>query len=237
MQSGNTKLIIHTRAQPENGAEAAPRQAPRKVRWRSIRHPRKRRLTRASRLTFGERLLRNSAIACALLLSLLAAKNIDAPWARAAVSGVERALTMRIDLDESLGRLSFVRGLMPESVLVFFDLSDRETLEMPVDGALIQMYADERPWLEFECEPGAPVVAAEAGTVVAVTQLSGGGWGVMIDHGDDLVSVSAYLLEPLVKSGQIVERGETIAHSEAGRLYFEVRDDGLMVDPAGLLGI
>jgi len=239
MQAGNAKLIIHTKAQPEVAAEVAKQEIPKKIRWKSIRHPRQRerRLTRPSRLTFGERLLRNSAIACALLLALLAAKNIDAPWSRAAVAGVESALTMRIDLDESLGRLSFVRDLMPESVLVFFDISAQEELEAPVDGAIIQMYSAERPWLEYECEPGADVVAAEAGTVAAVTQLSGGGWGVLIDHGGGLETVSAYLLQPTVGVGQTVERGEVIAHSEAGRLYFEVRDAGRVVDPAEMLGI
>ena len=189
------------------------------------------------RLTFGERLLRNSAVACALLLALLAAKNIDTPWTRAAVDGVERALTMRIDLDESLGRLSFVRNLMPESMLVFFDLSGEGELAAPVEGELDKRYDAQRPWLEFACAPGADVTAAEAGTVLAVTQLSGGGWGVLIEHADGLETVSAYLLEPVVQAGEAVERGQVIARSEAGRLYFEARRNGALIDPAELLGL
>ena len=177
----------------------------------------------------------NSAIACAFLLALLAAKNIDAPWTRAAVEGVERALTMKIDLDQSLGSLSFVRDLMPESMLVFFDLSAEGALAAPVDGEMDKAFDQQRPWVEFACEPGADVFAAEAGTVLAVTQLSGGGWGVMIDHGNGLETVSAYLLEPQVEAGQSVERGQVIARSEAGRLYFEARQSGELIDPASLL--
>ena len=210
--------------------------AGRRARRAGTRAIKNRRRSAKARLTFGERLLRNSAIACALLLMLLAARNIDTPWTRAAVEGVERALTMKIDLDGSLGSLSFVRDLMPESVLVFFDLSSQSELAAPVEGDLQKRFSDEQPWVEFSCAPEADVVAAEAGTVVATTQLSGGGWGVMIEHDNALESVCAYLLEPSVVAGERVERGQVIARSEAGRVYFEVRRDGAFVDPAPLLG-
>ena len=195
-----------------------------------------RRRSAKPRLTFGERLLRNSAIACALLLALLAARNIDTPWTRAAVEGVERALTMKINLDESLGSLSFVRDLMPESMLVFFDLSGKSELAQPVEGTLEKRFDEQQPWVEFACEPDAEVMAAEAGTVVATTQLSGGGWGVMIEHDNGLESVCAYLLEPSVHAGERVERGQSIARSEAGRVYFEVRREGEIIDPAPMIG-
>ena len=92
--------------------------------------------------------------------------------------------------------------------------------------------------MEFACAPEDAVVAAEAGDVVATTQLSGGGWG-----GDDrarqpaLESVCAYLLEPEVSAGERVERGQVIARSEAGRVYFEARRAGELIDPAPLLGL
>lgn len=240
-QSGAT-LGAQNAADPEARSNAREDAAPgAQTRSRAIRRSGKPRATgrrgNRPRLTFGERLLRNSAVACALLLALLAAKNIDTPWTRAAVDGVERALTMRIDLDESLGRLSFVRNLMPESMLVFFDLSGEGELAAPVEGELDKRYDAQRPWLEFACAPGADVTAAEAGTVLAVTQLSGGGWGVLIEHADGLETVSAYLLEPVVQAGEAVERGQVIARSEAGRLYFEARRNGALIDPAELLGL
>ena len=225
-----------TSERPHGEASAQGVAAGRRARRAGTRAIKNRRRSAKARLTFGERLLRNSAIACALLLMLLAARNIDTPWTRAAVEGVERALTMKIDLDGSLGSLSFVRDLMPESVLVFFDLSSQSELAAPVEGDLQKRFSDEQPWVEFSCAPEADVVAAEAGTVVATTQLSGGGWGVMIEHDNALESVCAYLLEPSVVAGERVERGQVIARSEAGRVYFEVRRDGAFVDPAPLLG-
>ena len=89
--------------------------------------------------------------------------------------------------------------------------------------------------MEFACEPGAEVRACADGTVLAVTQLSGGGWGVLIEHGDQLETVSAYLLEPLVRAGEAVQRGQAIAHSEAGRVYLEARRAGELIDPAELM--
>ena len=218
----------------QGGARGLWRRAGRRRTNAAPRRARGARRTRR-RLTFGERLLRNSAVACSLLLALLAAKNIDAPWTRAAVEGVERALTMQIDLDGSLGQLSFVRDLMPESMLVFFDLSGEGELAAPVEGELDKAFEQERPWVEFACEPGAEVRACADGTVLAVTQLSGGGWGVLIEHGDQLETVSAYLLEPLVRAGEAVQRGQAIAHSEAGRVYLEARRAGELIDPAELM--
>ena len=120
---------------------------------------------------------------------------------------------------------------------VFFDLSTQSELAKPVEGTLEKGFSDDQPWVEFSCEPEAAVSAAEAGTVVATTQLSGGGWGVMIEHDNGLESVSAYLLEPSVQAGERVERGQAVARSEAGRVYFEVRRDGEIIDPAPLMGL
>ena len=189
-----------------------------------------------SKMTFSERLLRNSAVACALMLGILAVRNLDVPWARAAMGGIEQALTMRIDLDESLGKLTFVRALMPESVLVFFDLSNQSAYERPVDGTLTQVYSQERPWLEFECPEGSEVKAAEAGEVLIVAELSNGDWGVMLDHGEGRETVYAYLSSPEVAVGDQVERGQRLGALSGEQAYFEARENGEPCDPTELLG-
>ena len=51
-------------------------------------------------------------------------RNIHAPWSDAAVDGIRQAVTMRVDWDESIGRLSFVRALVPEAALVSLNLDD-----------------------------------------------------------------------------------------------------------------
>ena len=77
MQENGNRLRIHAQITPENSS--APEK---KVRWRSIPHPGNRPVRVRGKLSAGDRLLRSSAIACALLLAVLALGNIDQPWAQ-----------------------------------------------------------------------------------------------------------------------------------------------------------
>ena len=247
------KLIIHTRIRPET--EAAPQAEPKRAwrirraskqqkgfpwacveprrRDRRARHPQRRK-----RLTMGERLLRNSAIACALLLGILTLGNVDQPWARETISGVEQALTMRIRLDESLGSLSFVKNLVPESALVFFNVSGESELCRPVSGQVQHAWSQTQSWVLFACGEAEEVYASQDGTVTAITQLSGGGWGLLLDHGEGLESVYAYLAEPALEPGQAVRRGDVIGQTQSGgALYYELRQGGEANDPSGRMGL
>ena len=236
MSEDHGKLRIHAQITPE--AESIP-EAKARVRWRCVPHPRQKGQPGASRekLSFGDRLLRNSALACALLLAVLAMGNINQPWARQASETIERALTMHIDLDESIGKLTFVRDLMPDSALVFLNLSGDNELAAPVNGELTHAYSEAQPWLMFSCTSFDEVYAAADGTVTAVSPLSGGSSiGILIDHGSGLESVYAYLSEATVKMGDIVQRGQSIGHTDA-TLYFELRESGAAVDPTERIGL
>lgn len=225
MGSENLKLLIHTANIPEKGENpAAPRPAT------------NRRLRIKTRLSFQERLLRNSFLACAVLLGILALGNIQQPWAIKAAQGIEQALTMQVDLDETLGQLSFVRKLMPESALVFFNLSGDSALQQPIQGELEHAYSATQPWLLFAAEPGSSVCAAADGTIAAVSPLSDGSYGVLIDHGNGLESVTANLAEVTLSAGDQVLRGSTIG-SAAGDVYFELRQSGENVDPTEQMGL
>ena len=162
--------------------------------------------------------------------------NINQPWARSTSEAVERALTMHIDLDESIGSLSFVRNLMPESALVFLNLSGESELAVPVEGEVSHAYSESQPWLMFSCTIGTDVVAAADGTVTAVSELSGGTTGILIDHGSGLESVSAYLAEACVQPGDVVRRNQKIGTSESS-IYFELRENELSVDPTERMGL
>ena len=180
--------------------------------------------------------MRNSAIACAVLLGVLALGNIDQPWAIKAAEGIEQALTMRIDLDGSLGRLSFVQGLMPESALVFLNVAPETELAPPVKGAMSHPWSSVQPWLMFDAAEGVPIQAPEAGTVTAVSPLSTGGYGLLIDHGEDVESVCAGLGQVSVATGDPVTRGQALG-TAGERIYFELRINGEPVDPTERLGL
>lgn len=227
MASDDLKLLIHTASAPAGQISAPARTHARRT---------SRRVRVKTRLTFQERLLRNSFLACAVLLGVLALGNIQQPWAVRASEGIEQALTMKVDLDRSLGQLSFVKNIMPESALVFFNLSGDHELHAPVSGELSHAYSSAQPWLMFDCADGAPVCAAADGTISAVSPLSDGNFGVLIDHGDGRESVTANLTSVDLQPGDQVLKGGTIGAS-GGSVYFELRQGGESCDPSERMGL
>ncbi len=221
MASDDLKLVIHASNIPAP-AEKSP--------------PKHRRIRIKTRLSFQERLLRNSCLACAVLLGVLALGNLNHPLAKKASDTIEQALTMEIDLDQSLGQLSFVQKLMPESALVFFNLSGESELQTPVEGKNTHVWTPNQPWLMFACTAGNPVHACKEGIVAAVSELSDGSFGILIDHGNGLESVSACLQSSEVQTGDHVARG-TVIGTSSDQLYFELQQAGEAVDPTERLGL
>ena len=235
VQKGESNSARPIHAQKDAPGSAQP------IYWKCLPHPLQRRgLRRAGsprpKLSAGDRMLRNTAVACALLLGVLALGNIRQPWAMRASETVQRALTMHIDLDSSIGRLSFVRDWMPESALVFFNLDGGAELAAPVSGELKHAYSDDQPWLLFACPEDSPVCAAADGVVTAVSELSGGSTGVLIDHGEGMETVYAYLSSASVQPGDAVSRGQALGQS-AAQLYFELRQSESAVDPTERMGL
>ena len=242
--SENSNLRIHSRIHPGESipeTETAPKNRKKRVSTKPKRRykPAQTQSSRAmppSRNTHTERLLRNSAIACAVLLGVLTLTNVDQPWAKKAVNGIEQALTMRIDLDDTIGELTFVRELMPESALVFLNISGKEQLGLPVKGSLSHPWSELQPWLMFTCDSGTAVNAAEDGTVTAVSELSDGRKGLIVDHGNGLESVYAYMDTVNAASGDAVLRGQQLGTAD-GYMYFEWRVNGKSIDPSELMGV
>ena len=229
--SENSTLRIHATLRPH--AEEQPKQ-PIKIEPAKAQRTKRRRVK--PRMTRTDRLLRNSAMACAMLLGVLALGNVDQPWAKKASDTVEKALTMRIDLDESIGALEFVKNVMPESALVFMNLSGKAALEKPVDGPVAHAWSSLQPWVMFNCGENTPVKAIGDGTVTAVSPLSDGKFGVLVDHGDGVESLYAQLTKVDVASGDSVERGQAIG-TGSDVVYFEYRQNGESMDPAAEMGL
>ena len=92
---------------------------------------------------------------------------------------------------------------------------------------------------------GAPVLAAESGTVKLARVYSSYGYCVIIDHGGGLQTLYAHMKPGslLVSAGQKVKRGQQIGQIGSSgfvtgpHLHFEVRVNGNKVNPAPYLGI
>lgn len=223
MESGNIQLQIHTANWPtEERIDSDNRkQTVRKIK----RKP-----------DFRDRLLRNSCISCAVLLGILALSNVEKPWAQRASDSIEKALTMRIDLDQSIGQMSFVQKIMPESALVFFNLSGETDLLRPVEAKLSHAYSDVQPYLMFECDENSTVYLPCDGNIVAISQMSDGKWGVLVDNGSGTESVIAGMNELSVAVGDTPKRGAEIGHS-GSKIYFELRSGGENIDPTQKMGL
>ena len=89
---------------------------------------------------------------------------------------------------------------------------------------------------------GAPVVAADDGTVLAVDTRVAYGRMVIIDHGDKVATVYAHMSEVTVEPGQVVQRGDLLGlvgstgFATGPHVHFEVRLDGDPVDPLPYVG-
>jgi len=90
---------------------------------------------------------------------------------------------------------------------------------------------------DFHAPIGTPVYATGAGVVESIQYNAGYGNCVIIDHGFGLKTLYAHLSKVLVKSGQVVKRGDKIALSgnsgisDAPHLHYEVIKDGVKVNP------
>ena len=90
---------------------------------------------------------------------------------------------------------------------------------------------------------GTPIVAAAGGVVASVGFVAEYGNTVEVDHDNGLTSRYAHLSKSLVKAGDVVMKGQPIAHVGAtGRttgphLHFEVRERGIPLTPNKFLSL
>ena len=121
----------------------------------------------------------------------------------------------------------------------------------PVDASTSDVYGSQRifngvaqrpHWgLDYRVRTGTPVTAMNEGTVLLARFLYYEGNFVVIDHGQDLLTLYLHLSECKVKEGDKVQRGQLIGLSGGtGRatgphLDIRVRWQGIYLDPARLL--
>lgn len=95
--------------------------------------------------------------------------------------------------------------------------------------------------LDFPADTGTPIEAAAGGVVQVVEHHAAYGLMVELDHGRGLVTRYAHASKALVKVGDLVKRGQVIAHvgtsgrSTGPHLHFEVLVEGVQQDPSRFL--
>ena len=179
---------------------------------------------------FGERFARNLALAGMLLLTVTAARNAKLPEGRTVLSAVQDMVEG--NWDETLGKISFVSNMIPESVSVFFqsDLSDA-FLSAPCFGTLTHGYSAAEPYLGYQCADGR-VYSAAAGQVMSIAHGENEERILRIRHDNGLETLYYNLAETFVQEGDDVAADTCIAQAMADQtVIMEVKRDGLAIDP------
>jgi septal ring factor EnvC (AmiA/AmiB activator) len=123
----------------------------------------------------------------------------------------------------------------------------KKGLRWPLRGTLMARFGTNRPeggiWrgVLIKARDGTPVHAVGGGTVVYSNWLRGFGNLLILDHGEEYLSVYAYNQSLLKQVGDSVRAGDplALAGSTGGQvdsaLYFEIRHRGAAVDPLAFL--
>lgn len=124
---------------------------------------------------------------------------------------------------------------------------------LPVDGSIVMRFGDTKSvgklsWngLLLSAPEGSPVRSIADGEVVYADRLRGFGRLVIVDHGDNFMTLYGHNSQLMRTAGEWVESGSTIAtsgHETAGELdgqnmgglYFEIRENARPVDPEAWL--
>ena len=145
------------------------------------------------------------------------------------------------DLD--FKRLAFDADRVRESIVTGTAHEGRQSLSGPVK---INSRFGYRRWgngfrhhdgIDIALPHGSPIRAHQAGTVSFSGWRQGYGFTVMIDHGGGKETLYAHASALLARPGQKVEKGDVIARvgntgrSFGAHLHFEIRHDGVPVDP------
>ena len=95
--------------------------------------------------------------------------------------------------------------------------------------------------MDIAASTGASIIAAGPGKVILAQTYGGYGNCVIIDHGGGVVSLYGHASKLLVSEGQTVTKGQEIAKvgstgiSTGPHLHFEVRENGVVVEPLDYL--
>lgn len=188
------------------------------------------------RLKPGEELLKNMAVAAALVLCAITLRGGALPQATDVTDAVMTAVTGDTLLDDQLGKLSFVSTLFPEATLVFGQTSTEESLALPVSGgAVVHAWSEEEPYMAWRTT-AAQITSSMDGEVIGVYHGNGEERLVQVLGDDGLSCLYGNLGEVSVSMGDAVSAGDAIGTLMPGADFvMEVRRDGFSVDPAALL--
>lgn len=164
--------------------------------------------------------------------AILAARDRDAAFRRAFERGTSNQGTVAVFSGQSARD---VRATFAEL---------RGRLPLPVKGRAeirpVRLPDALGPGVFIAADAAAIVTAVHAGRVILTGDYGALGRSVVLDHGDGFSTLSAQLGVVTVEVGDVIAAGDsigTVADQAQGNLYFELRQDGVAVEPAEWFGL
>lgn len=178
----------------------------------------------------SDRLFTNTLVATALLLCVTMARvAVDDPKAQSVFQTIQENVTL--NLDESLGKLSFVSNFLPETALVFWNDSQSQTILSPVEGDIVHVWNAQEPYISMKSQV-LDVRSAADGEVMSIAHGNDEEVILRVRHANGLETLYGNLQSCYVEEGDAVYKGDLIGRAmDDGEVFFELRQDGRAIDP------
>lgn len=191
------------------------------------------------RSSFGERflkldrLVRNLVVVGCLFLVVVAVRNVGTPETQSVFSAIQASAGMQ--WDESVGKLSFVNAILPQSIQAVWNEEAGISVFAPSNGEVVHAWSQNEPYLMIDGSLQ-DVRAAADGEVMSIAHGLDEERIVRIRHDDHTETLYGNLQSCYVEVGDQVYAGDVFAEVINGLpLAFELRVEGRSVDPAGRL--
>jgi len=182
----------------------------------------------ASSLFQPDRLIKNIALSCGLMLVILALRTANLPESQSVFSALETGVNTK--WDESIGKLSFVTSLFPEEIQEVWADYGSVTVFQPVEGEIVHTWTEQEPYIEM-LAVGSEVRAAAGGEIMSIAHGMEEERIVRIRHADGTEALYGNLLECFCEIGDTVNAGDPFATLMDGKpLAFEYRRNGRSVE-------
>lgn len=182
---------------------------------------------------FWDHLARNLALAGMLILTVAAVRGAGWPTGHEILTAAQ--YLSEPAWDETLGKISFVSSLFPESVSVFFESPIDASLTAPCFGTVSHAYSESEPYVGY-LSPDGRVYAAASGQVMSLAHGENEEWVLRLRHDDGLETLYYGLQSVQVREGdQVTEQTCLGAGLSSEDIYIEVRRSGRPIDPTALI--
>lgn len=177
-----------------------------------------------------DQLARNLAVVGVLFALVVAVRSAGTEQAQSVFGALKETAGMQ--WDDSVGKLSFVNALLPESIQAVWNAETNIEVFSPVNGEIVHAWSRKEPYVLMNSSLR-NVRAAEDGEVMSIAHGPDEERIVRIRH-ENCETLYGNLASTTLQEGDLVYAGDIFGQLMDGRaLSFELRVDGKSVDPQG----